>query len=455
MAIQYRRSCVRLCLALGLVVGPGVVGMGVVGAVGTAAAQSDGTASAAESGSADNLPAVVDSVVPPPVGSPSDLQAAIMPSDVGDPFFDRWPNALGDSANGDVLESRDVTGVAAPFVGAPVREVRQLKVRTTDATGNPSFATATLIVPAAAWAGPGPRPVLVNNVPIDGLGRACTPSFLLSHGLTPSANVTDFVPPTTALAAQHGYAVLIPDHEGPRMAYAEPFVAGHAVLDSIRGMRRSLPDEFGDSRIAMVGYSGGAIATHGAVKLIDSYAPELADHIAGAALGGVPADFEMLTRSMNGNLATGLFHGAVFGIARERPQILDLANNLALRVAMSPLRDHCDYTLAAAGATFMPIEAMSAVPHPLDSAVAQDIYRTTAMAGVKSGTPLYIYNGAQEFWIPAQGARNLFAEQCGLGVRAVYREVLGEHGVAAVTGFPGSVEWLDQRLRGLPAPDEC
>ncbi|MFE3290410.1 lipase family protein [Rhodococcus sp. NPDC059234] len=98
--------------------------------------------------------------------------------------------------------------------------------------------------------------------------------------------------PTTALAAQRGYAVLIPDHEGPRIAYAEPFVAGHAVLDSIRRLRGALPDEFGDSRFAMVGYSGGATATHGAAKLIDSYAPELAGHVVGAALRGIPAPSE-------------------------------------------------------------------------------------------------------------------------------------------------------------------
>lgn len=419
------------------------------------------------------LPGLVDSIVPPPAlgppprevpsiaaapGEPAEIQAlriAVTPSDVGDPFFDEWPDSLGDSANGDVLEMRDVTATAAPFVGAPVSEVRQLKVRTTDSAGAPSFATATLIVPAAPWTGEGSRPVVVNNLPIDALGRACTPSYTLAHGLTLSTNVGDFVPPTTALAAQRGYAVLIPDHEGPRMAYGEPYVAGHAVLDTIRGLRRALPDEFGAGKIAMTGYSGGAIATHGAVKLIDSYAPELGDDIVGAALGGVPANFEMLTRSMNGNLATGLFHGATMGVARERTEILSLANNLAQQLATSPLKDHCVYTLGAAGVTFLPMEAMANVDNPLASPQARELYRAMKMEGIASGTPLYIYNGAQEFWIPAAGARELYAEQCGLGVPAVYREVFGEHLIGAVTGYPGALQWLDERLRGVPAPDEC
>jgi hypothetical protein len=158
---------------------------------------------------------------------------------------------------------------------------------------------------------------------------------------------------------------------------------------------------------------------------------------------------------MNGNLATGLFHGAVLGIARERTEIIGLANNLAQQVATSPLKDGCDYALGAVGVTMLPIDVMANIVAPLQSPVARDLERELKMPGVASGTPLYIYNGAQEFWIPATGARNLYAEQCGLGVRAVYREVLGEHGIAAVTGFPESLEWLDQRLRGVPAPSEC
>jgi hypothetical protein len=191
------------------------------------------------------------------------------------------------------------------------------------------------------------------------------------------------------------------------------------------------------------------------VKLIDSYAPELREVIVGAALGGVPADFELLTTSMNGNWATGLFHGAVFGIAREHPQILDLANNLGRQLAVSPLRDHCVYTLALAGVTLSPIELVANVPRPLDTPVAQQIYRDMRMADVASGTPLFVYNGAHEFWIPAEGARNLYAEQCRLGVPAVYREVPGEHLIAALTGYPEALHWLDARLRGEPAPTEC
>ncbi|MGQ4601217.1 lipase family protein [Nocardia sp. R6R-6] len=427
----------------------------------------------APSGLLPGLQQLIDQVIPPPPIAPAPeptgparqvaplppslaaLRLATLPSAVGDPMFDLRPAGLDDLLEGQVIDVRDVRATAAPLMLLPIARALLVKYRTTDAHGGASYATATLIVPAADWPGPGPRPVVVNNLPIDALGRICTPGYTLAHGLHPDTSTTDFVPPTTHIAALRGYAVLIPDHEGPSMAYAEPIVAGHAVLDSIRAVRGLLPDEFGASRFGIVGYSGGAIATHGAVKLIASYAPELAQVVAGAALGGVPADYEILARSMNGNLASGVFMGAVLGIGRERPEILARMNNLAQWVATSPVKDMCGSSYGLAGVLMLPIDIAANYPDPLHSTLAMEIYRATRMEGVKSAAPLYIYNGEQEFWIPADGARNLYQEQCRLGVPAVYRSVLGEHIIAGALGYPEAMLWLDARLRGIPAADEC
>ncbi|MET7772129.1 lipase family protein [Nocardia sp. NPDC005366] len=383
------------------------------------------------------------------------LRSAVLPAPVRDPIFDAWPADLDGLEPGRLIEVRDVTATASALVLMPFDRAVLLKFRTTDAHGRPSYATATLVIPVGAWQGPGARPVLVNNLPIDGLGRECTPGYTMAHGWDSEISVTDYIPPTMQLALLRGYAVLVPDHEGPWMAYAEPVVAGHAVLDSIRAVRGLLPDDFGASRFGMVGYSGGAIATHGAVKVMPEYAPELIDVVAGAAFGGVPADYEILSRSMNANLASGVFMGAVLGIARERTEILGRMNNLAQWIATSPVKDLCASVFGAAGLLLLPIDIAANFPDPLNSDFAAQIYRVTKMEGMKSPVPLYIYNGEQEWWIPAEGARNLFREQCALGVSAVYRSVLGEHVIAAGLGFPEAMIWMDQRLQGVPAPNEC
>ncbi|MCA2207364.1 lipase family protein [Nocardia rosealba] len=406
----------------------------------------------------------IDQVLPSPIPSGADtdpdaelaaLRAAVMPSPVGDPTFDYWPDGLAELAPGDLVEVRDITAVAGPLTLLPVRSAHLLKFRTSDAHGAPSFATATLIVPATEWTGPGDRPVLVNNLPIDALGLSCTPGYTFTHGLSPKSSATEFLPPTTQLAVLRGYAVLIPDHQGPRMAYAEPYVAGHAVLDAIRATRNVEPHTYGASPFAMTGYSGGAIATHGAAKLIGSYAPELAEVIVGAALGGVPADFEILARSMNANLASGIFMAATLAVGRERPEILAAMNNLGRWVATSAMKDQCVSIFALPGILHLPIDVGANIADPLHSDLAARIYEVTRMEGMRSATPLYVYNGEQEFWIPAEGARNLYQEQCELGATAVYRGVLGEHIVGAVTGYPEAMLWLDERLRGIPAHNEC
>ncbi|GAB88953.1 putative lipase [Gordonia rhizosphera NBRC 16068] len=158
-----------------------------------------------------------------------ELREAVLPLPTGDPIFDRWPDDLPTMAPGEIIATRDVTVTAAPVVTTSIRSATLVKFRNTDATDNPTFGTATVLVPRTPYRGP--RPVVVNNVPIDSLGT---------------------------------------DRES-----------------------------FGASRIAMTGYSGGAIATNGAAKLLNTYAPELAGRVVGATLGGVPADFRMLAGSMN------------------------------------------------------------------------------------------------------------------------------------------------------------
>jgi len=103
----------------------------------------------------------------------------------------------------------------------------------------------------------------------------------------------------------------------------------------------------------------------------------------------------------------------------------------------------------------LPIDVAANTPDPLHGPVAGDIFAITRMDGMKSAVPLYVYSGDQEFWIPAWGARNYFAQQCALGATAVYRDVLGEHLIAAVLGYPEAVAWVDQRLQGIPARNEC
>ncbi|MGV9709222.1 lipase family protein [Gordonia sp. NPDC003424] len=395
------------------------------------------------------------SVTPGAPRSLEELREAMMPSPSGDPFFDRWPADLAAHRPGNILFRRDVTPVAGPLMMTPIRYARQIKFRTVDASGRPLFGTATVFVPRAPWRGKGARPVVVNNVPIVALGTKCTPGYTLSHGYDSNANSTDIFPPLAQLALQKGYAVIVPDHTGARMAYAEPFVAAHVILDAIRAASADDPANFAHGPIAMLGYSGGAIATNATARLVPQYAPELQDRFVGAAIGGVPADYRALVGAMNANLASGVFLSAVMGISREHPDMLPMANNLARWLATSPLKDICTGTMGYLGLTMLPAQLLSNNPDPFHSPVAERLYELTSMPGTKSPMPLFIYHGAQEWWIPASQAQALFRDQCRLGANVTFREYPGEHMLVVFTGFPDAAAWLDQRLQGIPAPNGC
>lgn len=382
------------------------------------------------------------------------IRQAILPLPTGDPFLDEDPPGLADAAPGTVLATRDVTDVAAPMIGVPVDRVVQYLVRSNDAAGRPSRATATLVEPTTPWTGSGPRPVLVNATPIDALGSRCTPAYTLAHGPGPYTNFMDFLPPTTMLAAVRGYSVLVPDHEGPTMAYADPLVAGQSILDAIRGMDSLRPGQEG-APVAVTGYSGGAIAAVGTAGLAGRYAPELVPRIVGVAAGGVPADFRLLLDSMSGNLASGLLLAAVFGIARQHPEVSELANNLALQLGSSAFKDQCTVPLIGHGLTLAPVRALTVDDTALDSPTARRLYARIDMGTRRADVPLYVYHGAQEFWLPISGTRSLVHRQCALGASVTYREVLGEHAIASVTGYPEALGWLDARLQGVPATAGC
>ncbi|MEV0293717.1 lipase family protein [Nocardia sp. NPDC050710] len=409
----------------------------------------------------------IDTNVPPPTIPPAAsppsrnltpelaaLWQAVRSTPSGDPIFDVWPSDLGRFAPGQIVEWRDVTATSAPLVVVPIQRAMLLKFRTTDALGAPSFGTATLVIPAAEWTGPGGRPVLVNALPINSLGLSCTPSYAMAHGLHSKFNAGDLFPPTTWSSVSRGFAVLIPDHEGPWMSYAEPNVAGHVVLDSIRAVRNS-SNEFTGSRFAVGGYSGGAIASYAAAMLVAEYAPELNGVLVGASMGGLAADYRTVARQFNGSSASGILLVVSLAMGREYPEILTYMNNLAQWVATSSVKDSCGETNGPLGVVGIPIEVAATVADPLGTDLAERIFRRTDLTNRRSAVPLYIYHGVHDFWIPLEGAIDIYRAQCARGVPVTFRTLGGEHIIALFSGFPGSIDWLDQRLRGVPAPNDC
>lgn len=400
-----------------------------------------------------------------PLAAPGDLPPeltafwnAVQSPPTGDPLFDAWPADLARYAPGEMLDSRDVTGSARPTMLllnlTGISRATLLKFRTTNSAGEPSIGTATLVLPPREWPGPGPQPVLVNAPATNSLNKRCTPGYVLAHGMeVPTGN--DFTPSPTTWALEHGYALIIPDHEGPLMAYSEPTVAGHNVLDAIRAVRGFAPDRFGRSRFATTGYSGGAIASNAAAMLVSDYAPDLLPYFAGASFGGLVNDYRRFAHTFDGSYISAFLLSTVLALGREHPEILGLMNHAAQWLATSPIKDNCSGSFGALGIAPIPVDLMARVDKSLDSAAAESVFRQLSMRGRKSGVPLFIYHGVHDPWIPVAEAEELWRAQCALGVAATKNIVGGEHLAAYVSSYGATMDWLDQRLRGVPATGNC
>ncbi|MGB2951458.1 MAG: lipase family protein [Rhodococcus sp. (in: high G+C Gram-positive bacteria)] len=160
---------------------------------------------------------------------------------------------------------------------------------------------------------------------------------------------------------------------------------------------------------------------------------------------------------MNGtNGASTLFLAAVTGVAREYPEIFQLMNANGLRLAQLA-KDMCVTLLAPGGVVApIPVQALSDVPNVDRTPIAEEVIRHTRMGGdLAPTTPVFIYQGQHEFWIPREGAERLYDEWCANGAEVRLELYAGEHVIVALSGVPGSHRWIDDRLAGIPAPEGC
>ncbi|QNG18129.1 triacylglycerol lipase [Rhodococcus triatomae] len=379
---------------------------------------------------------------------------AIQPTPITDDSFFDWPENVADVAPGQIIRSREIRPTAVVNIVIP-HTTRQIMVRSNDSRGRAVPVTATVITPKAPWKGDGARPIVAYNMPIDSLGAECTPSYRIAHDWH---LIDQDVPPLISLFLAKGYTVLVTDHQGPRMAYAAGRMAGHAVLDGIRGAKQLPGAGPADSPVAVTGYSGGAIATGWTAELQPGYAPEVP--LAGVAAGGTPTDFGLLRHTMNGGIGSGLYLAAILGLAREYPEMLSLANPLGRALASSPLRDQCVIPLATLGVGHVPVQILANSPDPFGTPVAREVVSHNRMGAEAPDAPVLLYHGDSsvflgDLWIPESGPRALQQEWCARGANVRYSPHAGEHLIGALTPLPEVLSWIDDRLAGLPAPDGC
>ncbi len=394
--------------------------------------------------------------------APAAAAAAIPPPD-SDPFY-AVPAHLAHLPDGTLLASRPEQAMALA-VPIPAR-AWQLKYKTIDQLGKASAYVTTLLVPRTPWRGDGPRPLLSYQVAIDALATKCAPSYVIRAGLAAAQSGATVLDSNAAdetanlLQAVHrGFAVAVPDWEGPRADWVGDTGAAHGVLDGIRAVQNFAHDGVtAGSPVGLVGYSGGALATDWAIQMQRSYAPEL--RFRATALGGTPADIADSIAAFRANAgARAAVPLLLAALERSHPRWhVGRYLSVAGRRAVAASQHDCllDALIRNAGVDPATWEASP-------GSIFDNVMLNARITGVSPvrypgtpRTPILFYHAVHDELAPIADMRRLAARYCSQHrtVHVITSQV-GEHIVYVLTGFPTALNYLAQRFAGRPAPNDC
>lgn len=405
-------------------------------------------------------------VVMPAFGaSPASAEPAVPPTFPAVPEFDAGfyspPDAVVSAAEpGEILASRPVNVANLGLVPLNV-DAWQLSYRSNNARGEAIPAVATVLKPRGSVSD---RPLLSYQIAEDSLGGYCASSYVLQQGSIPwplTGAVTgggQFLEIQAALA--QGWGVVVPDHQGPNSSFASGPLAGRITLDGIRAAENFEPMELTglDTRVGMLGYSGGSIATGHAAELHETYAPDL--NIVGAAEGGIAADVGALVDNANNALGAGIVASGIIGVSREDPEMaafLDEHLN-PLGRALFAAKDNLCVGWNSAIAPFLNLKGLFDTPgDPLSEPVPQKVLARLKMGARAPDVPMFMYQSNPDWLVPVGPVNTLVDAYCANPNASVEytRDHFSEHLTLDVIALPRALLWLKDRFDGVPAQQGC
>ncbi|ODH13760.1 hypothetical protein ACO22_06937 [Paracoccidioides brasiliensis] len=381
------------------------------------------------------------------------------------PSQDSWyvqPANISKYRPGELIRSRQIESKLQPLLPfggyVSVDAVYQYLFRTTDSLNNPVAVITTLIIPHNS----DPSKLLVYQAAYDAANADCSPSYTLRFGsasglvglLLPNSTVsTDIVLIVPAL--NQGWWVMVTDYEGLHAQFAAGLQSAYATLDSVRivlseGRKIGLAR---DVRYVMWGYSGGAIAGGWAAEIQPSYAPEL--QFEGAVLGGSIVNITSLIETINGGPFVGLLFRGIYGVAKAYPSLLEWMNENMRSAKKDDFFKHAmSCQIQGTDGTYLNIfDYFVEGERSLDHVVPASVLSVSGQMGLH-GTPtmpLYIYKSLADQISPARDNDALVKKYCGNRATVEYhRNLIGDHVTEALTGSVNALEWVSDRLAGIP-----
>ncbi|CAM0136328.1 hypothetical protein VKS41_006866 [Umbelopsis sp. WA50703] len=389
----------------------------------------------------------------------SEVSAAPMRRDVvtpaNDPFYTP-PAGYESYPPGTVLRTRPVPNKLAAFSAFPqnMANAWQVLYRSADALGNPEATVTTVMEPHNG----DPSKLLSYQTAEDSAYSACAPSYVLQQGSGLGGLVTQAELLLMDAALGQGWYVSTPDYEGPKSAFTAGIQAGQATLDSIRAVlaTTNVTNVQSDAKVALWGYSGGALASGWAAELQPTYAPEL--KLLGAAMGGTPSELNATLNAINKGPFAGIAPAGIVGLCNMYPDLMNYVVQNVIPSKKDEFFKAGSQCLAADALTyaFQDIFSYFTNPNTLQGEVAVNVLEINKMGKYIPKIPLFMYHSLNDEIVPFNPTQALVTKYCSEGASIEFvKDMASEHGILAVTGAADALLWLQARFNSTPAQTGC
>jgi hypothetical protein len=359
-----------------------------------------------------------------------------------------------------------VAGIPLPL------SVVQLLFRTTNAIGQPAVSVTSVVRPPHG----NPAKVISYQSFYDSLNPADEPSYAIAGGFSLGGSIPIAELPIFSAFLLQGYNVIVPDTEGATADFSAGPEYGMDTLDSIRAALRSPATHFtAATKIGMIGYSGGAIATGWASALAPTYAPDVNKRLVGAAEGGILVDPDHNLHYINGSLVwAGVAVMSVIGLGRAyhvdlRPYLnaygVKVYNKLLTASIATVLGAFPGLTWAKlakpAYKTPESVPAFVKIVNQLNLGLRGSptipMFMGQGANGVLEGTPGNKAGvGKGDGVMVAGDVRSLARMYCRHGTKVEYQQYnLTSHVTSVPLWLPAAIGWLTARFTTAPAPQNC
>lgn len=377
---------------------------------------------------------------------------------------------LSSFAPGEILKTRKISyhaiGIPLPLTAI------QLLYRSTDINGNPSANVTSVIKPPLLNTGRGKGKAISYQSAYDSLNPEDSPSRSIAGNVTLGGLIASAETAVITPSLLQGYTVIVPDTEGQDAVFAAGPAYGTYTLDSARAAFKSSSTGLNsNTKLALLGYSGGAIATGWASQLAPSYAPDINKNLVGAAEGGLLVAPAHNLKYVSGSLVwAGVAPMAIIGVAR------------ALNLDFSPYLNSYGLQVFAKLKYASIINALAQYPGLTWEKIAKPEYSNPnsipifvdAVNRVNRGQaasptiPMFIAQGSNGVLEGTAGfgvgdgvmiagdVRSLARQFCASGTTVQYDQYyLLSHSLGTVPWFVKALGWIDQRFAGKTAPNNC